>query len=91
MIKLIVTDIDGTLIQGASSELYPEIVEEIRRQTDRGVLVACAGGRPQESIANLFREVEDRIASALVEHCDANVTAIAVTADENGIRLETLV
>lgn len=61
MIKLIVTDIDGTLIQGASSELYPEIVEEIRRQTDRGVLVACAGGRPQESIANLFREVEDRI------------------------------
>lgn len=61
MIKLIATDIDGTLIQEASSELYPEILEEIRRLTDRGVLFACASSRPYASMEELFHEVQDQI------------------------------
>lgn len=61
MIKLIATDIDGTLIRDSTPDLYPEIVEEIRRLTDRGIYFACASGRQYASIRNVFREVADRI------------------------------
>lgn len=61
MIKLIATDIDGTLIQDSTPDLYPEIVEEILRLTDQGIYFACASGRQYASIRNVFREVADRI------------------------------
>lgn len=61
MIKLIATDIDGTLIQDSTPDLYPEIAEEIRRLTDRGIYFACASGRQYASIRNVFRDVADRI------------------------------
>ena len=61
MVKLIVTDVDGTLVQEAAPEVGPEVAEEIRRLTDRGVLFACAGSRQQQGIAALFKDVEDRI------------------------------
>ena len=60
-IRLIATDIDGTLIRDSTPDLYPEIVEEIRRLTDGGVLFACASGRQYASIRNVFRDVADRI------------------------------
>lgn len=61
MIKLIATDIDGTLIQDSTPDLYPEIEEEIVRLTDRGILFACASGRQYASIRNVFANVADRI------------------------------
>lgn len=61
MIKLIATDIDGTLIQDSTPDLYPEIEEEIRRLTDQGVIFVCASGRQYASISNVFRNVSDRI------------------------------
>lgn len=61
MIKLIATDIDGTLIQESTPDLYPEIVEEIRRLTDQGVIFVCASGRQYASIRRMFHEVGDRI------------------------------
>lgn len=61
MIKLIVTDIDGTLIEDSTSKVYPEILEEIRRLTGSGVIFACASGRQYNSIANLMEEVEEQI------------------------------
>lgn len=61
MIKLIASDIDGTLIQDSTPDLYPEIEEEIRRLTDQGILFVCASGRQYASIRNVFRNVADRI------------------------------
>ncbi|MBQ7841148.1 MAG: Cof-type HAD-IIB family hydrolase [Lachnospiraceae bacterium] len=61
MIKLIATDIDGTLIQDSTPDLYPEIEEEIRRLTDLGIIFVCASGRQYASIKNVFRAVSDRI------------------------------
>lgn len=61
MIKLIATDIDGTLIQDSTPEVYPEILEEIKRLTEQGVLFACASGRQYGSISKMFRAVSDRI------------------------------
>lgn len=61
MIKLIATDIDGTLIQDSTPDLYPEIEEEIRRLTDQGVIFVCASGRQYASICSVFKNVSDRI------------------------------
>ena len=61
MIKLIASDIDGTLIPDSTPNLYPEMVEEIKSLADRGILFCGASGRQLASIRSVFREVEDKI------------------------------
>ena len=61
MIKLIATDIDGTLVKESTSEIYPEILEAVRIWTDMGNYFCVASGRQYYSIKNMFREVSDRI------------------------------
>ena len=61
MIKLIATDIDGTLVKESTSEIYPEMLEAIRIWTDMGNYFCVASGRQYYSIKNMFREVSDRI------------------------------
>ncbi|MDD5952684.1 MAG: ATP-dependent Clp protease ATP-binding subunit [Oscillospiraceae bacterium] len=52
---------------------------------------AIGGKSGARDLRNLIRrEVEDRIASTIVDHCDKNISGIAVTADDNGIRLDSL-
>ena len=45
MIKLIATDIDGTLVKDSTPEIYPEIFSVIREWTDRGGYFCVASGR----------------------------------------------
>lgn len=61
MIKLIATDIDGTLIPESTPDLYPEMVKEIGRLTDSGIMFCAASGRQYASIRNVFREVADKV------------------------------
>ncbi|MCI9463165.1 MAG: HAD family hydrolase [Lachnospiraceae bacterium] len=61
MIKLIATDIDGTLVKESSCEMYPEILEAIRTWTDAGHYFCVASGRQYYSIKHIFEEVADRI------------------------------
>lgn len=61
MIRLIATDIDGTLVKDSSPEVYPEILEAIRIWTDAGNYFCVASGRQYYSIRHVFKEVEDRI------------------------------
>ena len=61
MIKLIATDIDGTLVKESTSEIYPEILEAIRAWTDAGNYFCVASGRQYYSIRHMFEEVSDRI------------------------------
>lgn len=61
MIKLIATDIDGTLVKESTSEIYPEMLEVIRQWTDRGNYFCVASGRQYYSIRHMFEEVSDRI------------------------------
>lgn len=61
MIKLIVSDIDGTLLEDGGHELDPELVKEILRLRDRGVLFAAASGRQWGSIDTLFEPIKERI------------------------------
>lgn len=54
MIKLIATDVDGTLVKDSSREVGAEIIEAVQRLTDRGILFAVASGRQYGSIRRMF-------------------------------------
>lgn len=58
MIKLIASDIDGTLLVEGSDKLNTEIFDVIRTLKDQGILFAAASGRQYASIRNLFEPVE---------------------------------
>lgn len=61
-IKLIASDLDGTLVSGNMAKLpekFPAIVRELKR---RGVLFAAASGRQYHNLRRLFDEVKDDIA-----------------------------
>lgn len=61
MVKLIATDIDGTLIQDSTPDLYPEMVDAIRELTADGVIFCATSGRQFHSIKHVFRDVADKI------------------------------
>lgn len=79
MIKMVASDVDGTLIQDSTPNLYPEIVEAIRELNRRGILFCAASGRQYASLASLFRELEQEIAfisenGALVRYRGENIS-----------------
>lgn len=59
MIKLIVTDVDGTLLTEGTSEPQPQITETVRCLAGKGVTFAFASGRSYESILGVFPELEN--------------------------------
>ncbi len=62
MIKLIASDVDGTLIKDSTPDLYPEMVDTIRELKKKGILFCAASGRQYASLRNVFRQVADDIA-----------------------------
>ena len=61
-IKLVASDIDGTLIKDSTPDLYPEMAAAIRELTKRGILFCAASGRQYQSIRNVFRDAGDGFA-----------------------------
>ncbi len=61
MIRLIVSDIDGTLVEDGGSRLNPELFSVILKLKEKGVYFAAASGRQAASIEYLFAPVRDRI------------------------------
>lgn len=57
MIRLIASDIDGTLLHGDQREISPAIFREIRRLKDKGILFCPASGRQYSSLRRLFAPV----------------------------------
>lgn len=85
-IRLIATDIDGTLIPDSTPTMYPEMFETIKRLTDEGVAFFVASGRAVHSIRKMFREVEDRIGyiaenGAHIMYCGENLAVQAMQRD----------
>jgi hydroxymethylpyrimidine pyrophosphatase-like HAD family hydrolase len=58
-IKLICSDIDGTLLQYGKKELEDEIFEQIRELHRRGILFCPASGWQYTSLRKLFAPVAD--------------------------------
>lgn len=57
-IRLIATDVDGTLVKDSSREVGDEIVEAIQRLTDQGIYVTIASGRQYGSIRKMFERAQ---------------------------------
>lgn len=81
MIKLIASDVDGTLIKDSTPDLYPEMVEVIRKLKERNVLFCAASGRQYASLRNVFREVAEDIAyiaenGAHIRYRDENISVV---------------
>lgn len=61
MIKLIASDIDGTLLEEGTNKLNPEYYDVILKLKEKGVRFAAASGRQLSSIRRLFAPIQDDI------------------------------
>lgn len=62
MIRLIASDLDGTLLRGGAQELSQELFGQIRRLKELGVLFVAASGRQFPIMRRMFGPVADDIA-----------------------------
>ena len=61
MIKLIVSDVDGTLVEDGSSRLDPRIYQAILALREKGVQFAAASGRAYSSLEKAFEPIREKI------------------------------
>lgn len=61
MLRLVFCDVDGTLLPKHDTALSPEILDTLRRLTDRGITVAIASGRPYAQLRALFGALSHRL------------------------------
>lgn len=61
MIKLIASDLDGTLLQNGAQELTPRAIDLVRRLTEKGIYFVAASGRQYANERRLFAPVRDDI------------------------------
>ena len=61
MIKLVVSDIDGTLLEDGGHELNPELFEVILKLREKGMQFAAASGRQWASIEQVFDPIKEKI------------------------------
>ncbi len=61
MIKLIASDIDGTLVQEGTHGVNPELLEVILKLREKGIQFAAASGRQWVSIEKLFDPIKEKI------------------------------
>ena len=59
MIKLVVTDMDGTLLHDHATSVNPEYFPVIRKLRDKGIYFCAASGRQYDSLRRLFDPVKD--------------------------------
>lgn len=68
-IRLIASDLDGTLLQGKAQKLKPNTCELIHRLTRRGIVFLAASGRQYANLQRLFAPVRDEIAYLCENGC----------------------
>lgn len=61
MIKLIASDIDGTLVRDGTTELNQEFFDVVLKLKEKGIHFAAASGRHWSSIENVFAPIKDKI------------------------------
>lgn len=61
MIKLIVSDIDGTLLPEGTDQINPRLFEAIRELKKKGIVFAAASGRQYNSMLHVMEPVKDDI------------------------------
>lgn len=61
MIKLVICDVDGTLLRSGQKEIPKEVFDMIGTLKDKGILFAAASGRAFVDLKHLFAPVADDI------------------------------
>lgn len=61
MIRLVASDIDGTLLQNGATKIPQEIFSHIHRLEQKGIIFCPASGRQYTSLRRLFAPVADKI------------------------------
>lgn len=61
MIKLIATDVDGTLVVDGNGTLNPEYFPVIEKLMEQGIHFVVASGRTKSSISSLMKPIVDKI------------------------------
>lgn len=61
MIKLIVSDIDGTLLEDGGNQINPELFSVILKLREQGIQFAAASGRQWPSIESVFEPIKEKI------------------------------
>lgn len=61
MIKLVASDLDGTLLLEGAQTLSPDIIPIIRKLKEKGILFVAASGRQYPNLRRLFAPVADDI------------------------------
>ncbi len=61
MIKLLVTDVDGTLVAESKNDINPAYFQIIPQLKAKGIQVVAASGRPFSSMQALFAPVEEHM------------------------------
>ena len=61
MIKLIASDLDGTLLHNGAQELTPRAVELIHELTQRGIHFVVASGRQYDNERRVFARIKDDV------------------------------
>lgn len=69
MIKLIASDIDGTLLKNHGQVIPPRTAELIRALIDKGVYFTAASGRQYGSLVRMFQPVSDHICYVAENGC----------------------
>lgn len=87
MIRLIISDIDGTLVPEGGSDINPEYMDVIRELTGLGVQFAAASGRQASSVDAVFHELSDRIYylsdnGAYIQKCGAPAKEVRMNKED---------
>lgn len=61
MIKLVASDLDGTLLQNGAQELTPRAIDLISKLCDAGIHFVSASGRQYDNQKRVFSQLKDRI------------------------------
>lgn len=62
MLKVIASDLDGTLLQNGKRELSLQVINQIKQLKEMGILFTAASGRQYANLKRLFEPVKDDIA-----------------------------
>ena len=61
MIKLIATDVDGTLVKDGTMQIDPEYMTVIKELVQKGIIFAVCSGRQFISERKLFAPIKDQL------------------------------
>lgn len=86
MIKLIASDLDGTLLLNGSQQLSPRAVPLVRALASRGILFVAASGRQYPNLLRLFGEAAADM--AFICENGAFVTCRGQVIEKNGMERE---